>query len=597
MGLWAEGVLNDDQEHAIAEEESVFLVACPGSGKTRTLTYKVASELAKLDSHRRFVAAITYTHRAADEIEERVTGLGVGTEQLWIGTIHAFCLEWILKPYGVYHPELKNGFQVINSHESEAILKRLCGTRSSPRVTTFDCGYFFTDSAMELGCRAPSKLPNVRAVLSDYFAETRAQRQVDFEHILKYAYELIRDNRVISRVLANIFSFIAIDEYQDTKQIQYAILASIIRAGAGETRTMIVGDPNQSIFTSLGGFAMPAKDFQALISVPLREMSLSRNYRSSGRIVGYFGNYNVQGTTIVAASPDVSHPSELTFDNRTSKEDLETEIARLIRHSVVDLGIAPSEICVVAPWWIHLAHLTRRLVALMPEYEFDGPGLVPFSRDVDNFWFKMARISLTEASPRMFLTRLRWAADILNDLGLAGVDTSRISSRSFLRESNSVVVEESDGLAYLASYYDALFARLGIRYSLYRSLQDQHAAFFASSRERIDRLSSDGAPYLSDVALFRRVFRPRAGITVSTIHGVKGAEFDTVIAFALLEGMVPHFSDADQVDGAKKLMYVIASRARRNLHLIAERGRAASWNRPDHDTTVPLRRLAYSYDK
>jgi DNA helicase-2/ATP-dependent DNA helicase PcrA len=73
--------------------------------------------------------------------------------------------------------------------------------------------------------------------------------------------------------------------------------------------------------------------------------------------------------------------------------------------------------------------------------------------------------------------------------------------------------------------------------------------------------------------IFRRVFENRNGIAVSTIHGTKGDEFETVIAYALLEGMVPNFNDPDQQDSAKKRLYVIASRARKNLHLISERGR------------------------
>lgn len=592
---WNGGSLNAEQEEAIGEPESVFLIACPGSGKTRTLTYKVASELEKIDSHRKFVAAITYTHRAADEIEERIAALGVDTAQLWIGTIHAFCLEWILKPYGTYHPDLQRGFQVINSHESEVIFKRLCaGYRS---VSTFDCDYYFTESSIELGCRTASKLPSIRKILSDYFEEIGTARQIDFELILKYAFEIIRDNPSISVVLSQIFTFMAIDEYQDTKQIQYSILGSIIRAGAGSTRTLIVGDPNQAIFASLGGYAIAPSDFRSLISVPIREMELSRNYRSSERIIDYFGNFNVHGTLIKAASSQASYASAVTFDDVTTRDDLETEIARLIRHNVEVLGISPSEICVVAPWWIHLAHLTRRLVALMPEHEFDGPGLVPFSRDIDNLWYKLAKLALTEASPRMFVLRLRWAGDVINDLAQAGVDTSRISKRSLLRESNSIAPASEDGLEYLASYYRTLFERLNIDHSLYRPLQDQYESFFASSRERVDRLVSEGAAYVSDITTFRRVFRPRTGITVSTIHGVKGAEFDTVIAFALLDGMVPHFSDVDQLDGAKKLIYVIGSRARKNLHLIAERGRTRNGNWPDYDTSIPLKALTYAYTR
>jgi DNA helicase-2/ATP-dependent DNA helicase PcrA len=596
MVTWSPGSLNDEQEEAIAELGSVFLIACPGSGKTRTLTYKVASELDKIESHRKFVAAITYTHRAADEIEERISGLGVDTSQLWIGTIHAFCLEWILKPYGKYHPALKHGFHVINSHETDVILARLCADYSFPSVKTFDCDYYFTDSSMELGCRTTSKLPSIRQILHDYFNEMQAARNIDFEHILKYAFELIRDNPTISEVLSQIFSFVAIDEYQDTKKVQYSILASIIRAGRGSTRALVVGDPNQSIFASLGGYAIDPDDFRSLIGIPLREMALSRNYRSSDRIIGYFGNFNIYGTTIEAASGEANYPSKLTFDDVTTRDNLESEIARLVRHSIEVMGISPNEVCVVAPWWIHLAHMTRRLVALMPEYDFDGPGLVPFSRDIDNFWYKLAKIALTEASPRMYVLRLRWAADVINDLSLAGVDTSRISNRALLRESNSIFPVDADGLDYLSTYYDELFDRLNIDYSQYRPLQEQHDAFLASSRERVDRLVDEGAPYVSDVATFRRVFRPRTGITVSTIHGIKGAEFDTVIAFALLDGMVPHFNDSEQLDSAKKLMYVIGSRARKNLHLIAERGRTKRGNRPDYDTSIPLKDLRYSYD-
>lgn len=102
--IWDPSDLNPEQAAAVTEPSSIFLIACPGSGKTRTLTYKIAYELSRR-TDKRMVVAITYTHRAADEIQERIEDLGVDTSGLWIGTIHAFCLEWILKPYGIYSPE------------------------------------------------------------------------------------------------------------------------------------------------------------------------------------------------------------------------------------------------------------------------------------------------------------------------------------------------------------------------------------------------------------------------------------------------------------------------------------------------------------
>ena len=83
MFIWNKGDLNPEQEAAIWEPGSVFLIACPGSGKTRTLTYKIAHELSKLKSDAEFIVAITYTHRAADEIHERIESLGVDTEAIW----------------------------------------------------------------------------------------------------------------------------------------------------------------------------------------------------------------------------------------------------------------------------------------------------------------------------------------------------------------------------------------------------------------------------------------------------------------------------------------------------------------------------------
>lgn len=145
MFVWDKDDLNDEQVDAIRQAGNVFLEACPGSGKTRTLTYKIALELSKLTDEKKWIVAITYTNRAADEIRERIELLGVETSQLWIGTIHSFCLEWIIKPYGIYHDKLKNGFKVINSYDSEDIITNIClGLRPQQYITYYQCSHFYT---------------------------------------------------------------------------------------------------------------------------------------------------------------------------------------------------------------------------------------------------------------------------------------------------------------------------------------------------------------------------------------------------------------------------------------------------------------------
>jgi hypothetical protein len=339
---------------------------------------------------------------------------------------------------------------------------------------------------------------------------------------------------------------------------------------------------------------MSIEELTGLIDLPVEYKQLSKNFRSSSRIVDYFENYNTHGTIIESASKDRDYPSEITFNNTVSVDQLADEVVRLIEHSVENLGISPDEICALAPWWVHLASMTRTLVVRLPQYEFDGPGLVPFARDQDNFWYKLAKIALTEASPEMYMRRLKWACEIVADMSDCGVNVSNLSPRALLRASNSIELAIDDGLDYLAEYFGQLTANLRVDFRDYKSLSEQHDAFFESSQIRIDRLATEGAPSVRDIAIFRRVFGHRTGITVSTIHGVKGGEFDTVIAYGLLEDLVPHFADPDKERSAKKLLYVISSRARKNLHLISERNRPRRFG--TYETTKVLRDVDFDYD-
>lgn len=595
MFVWNQCDLNAEQEFAINVDGNVFLVACPGSGKTRTLTYKIALELSKLKSSKQYVVAITYTHRAADEIHERIENMGVDTGKLWIGTIHSFCLEWILKPYSIYHNALSHGFRVINSHDSEKILSKLCEPYKGQRITFWDCGFYFTKDGYVLSCPDRSKHASLQLILKQYFTILIRNRQVDFELILYYAHELIAKNPSISILLSKLFHFILIDEYQDTKEIQYSIVASILKAGKGKTKTFIVGDPNQAIYQTLGGYPISAATFKAMAEIELNEVELSQNYRSSERVVEFFGNFNVHETTIESASKEKDYPSIISFDNTITKSGLEDELVRLIKFNIEVVGIAPHEICVLAPQWVHLASMTRKLVASMPEYNFDGPGMVPFARDIDNFWYKLSKIVLTESSPQMYVRRLRWAAEVLSAMKDAGVNISKITKKSLLRDCNSIKIAETDGLLYLNVFFETIFSKLGVDFTLIPSLKEHHDAFFESSQARIDRLRKEGAQFIGDISSFRKVFENRSGITVSTIHGVKGAEYDTVIAYALLEDMVPHFNDPNGQDSAMKLLYVIGSRARKNLHLISERERMNGL-RVEYRATAKLAQCAFDYD-
>jgi DNA helicase-2/ATP-dependent DNA helicase PcrA len=596
MFAWSPSELNGEQEDAVREPGSVFLKACPGSGKTRTLTYKAAYELDRVAESGHYVVAITYTHRAANEITERVEGLGVDTTKLWIGTIHSFCLEWIIRPYGIYHEHLRSGYRVLDIHEREEILEELCEPYAQLKVSHYDCEFYFEGGELIPACRDRAKLGAVRRVLAAYQEKLQRDRLLDFEFMLFYAHELITSHSLIAQNLARIFSHFLIDEYQDTKKIQYEIIAEILRAGERRTNAFIVGDPNQAIYGSLGGYPILVEEFEAMTGLNFSIMSLNRNYRSAARIVGYFQNFRVEDSEIEAASPNRDYESKISYDYLLTRDELRDELIRLIRYNIEVCGIAPKDICVLAPQWVHLASTTRHLSVSLPEYQFDGPGMVPFAKDQENIWFKISRIALTTASPGMYLRRMRWAGEILHDLRHFGLNLPEVDAAELLKVSNSIIRPETDGLQYLAAYFAELFEKFRVDFTRFEKMAVDYEKFFTSSESRIERLRKEGAEFMSDITSFRRVFQTRSGITVSTIHGVKGAEFDAVIAYALLEGMVPHFNDPNGQDSALKLLYVIGSRARKNLHLISERerpkGRYATYT-----ATLKLEALNFDYDE
>src|ERR1039457_556777 len=126
--------LNPEQKIAVDYEGNVVVTACPGSGKTRVLTARVIRFLGELKSRRERVIALTFTNRAADEIQARLDQENIEADCLWAGTIHSFALEWILRPYAPYCEQLRNGFSIATEFYTEQLIEEL---KRSEHVGTY----------------------------------------------------------------------------------------------------------------------------------------------------------------------------------------------------------------------------------------------------------------------------------------------------------------------------------------------------------------------------------------------------------------------------------------------------------------------------
>lgn len=570
--------LNDRQVAAITHEGNVLLLACPGSGKTRVLSRKVAYELDKISETKKRVAAITFTNIASDEIEERIDNLCIPTTNLWTGTIHSFCLDWIIRPYSGHHETLRNGFKIADPYVVDSIIEEAKAGKNifidSSRLKLDTNGNLIeTDNAK-------------KAIITKFYEILRMRKFLCFDDILYQAYVLVKKFPYISKSLSNIFHYICIDEYQDTQILQYEILHSIVKAG--NTKVFYVGDPNQSVFNSLGGFAMPKEKIKEEINAEIDMFSLNGNYRTNQRIINFYSHFQIIGEPIEAVGKNSADAGIIKYHKDIDKRNLPEFLASLIQ-TELDNGTYEDEICILAPQWNLLYSLGRQLRVLLPDCSFNAPGLSPLSsRLIDNFWYKVARLFLTEPNPSIYSRRVRWANEVLNELNKhISLAAENNNSKYILRIINSINCEESEGIDFLEIVFKQFNEQLDINIESIEQLKTHWDSFFQRLNERVNH-KEDPAP--SDTESLRKMFRVKHGITINTCQGVKGEEYDTVIAFGLLHGYIPHWYAPSPDEDAKKLLYVISSRAKQKLHLISEIGRK------NKNPTNQLLNVDFQYD-
>lgn len=579
--------LNEQQRDAVIAGGNILLTACPGSGKTRALTYKIAYELSQIGDSKKTIVAVTFTNRAADEIKKRLHTLNTDDSNLWAGTIHAFCLEWIIRPYMCYMDELKNGFTISDEFNSRRIideLKQENGLRFWDQVVT----RYTVDGTIE-----ETVYP---AIVNEYHRILASDKMIDFDQILHYAYQLISRFPKIAETLKNLFHLICVDEYQDTQELQYAILAEIMKASMGKCSIFMVGDADQAIYGSLGGVAKTLTEINTQFgNIDLTSKELSGNYRSNQEIIDYYRNFQSSNIEIEALGKNANDVSFINYDTETHKDNLPQRIAQIIQEKL-DEGIPENEICVLSPTWYMVIPLGRKLKSLLPDVSFDAVGLSPLLKNRENVWFNIARLFLVEPSPNYYTTRKRWASELINELeklNITFLENEVYKSKKLLKIINSIICDEQDGLTYLEKVFDILMGRLKVTVSDYPNLTQLYETFFEGARQR---LANEDFDLARDIVSFRRMFRSQSGVVVNTCHGIKGEEFDTVICSGLLYGKLPNWNEVNKNDAANKLLYVICSRAKRQLYLISETGRTTNSGNPYY-ATLQLKQLAYTYDE
>jgi hypothetical protein len=380
-------------------------------------------------------------------------------------------------------------------------------------------------------------------IFERYKVKLRDTKLIDYDDVLYLAYSILEENPEIAATLASIIRLICVDEVQDIQDMQFGILSMICKAAVLPPILFFVGDADQSIYESLGALTKSPEEIVTEFGLDnVVHLELKGNYRSTQRIIDFYRTLRSSAPVIESRTDYADSAGAITFQDQTvPKVDLPVSIAALISNAL-RAGVAPQDICVLAPHWWHVRSLARRLVGLLPDVDFDAPGLSPFHCSRDNLWFKVGRLFLMAPSPSRTRTRIRWAKEVLSDMStLGGVSLSEgiATPRRLLKLINAISSDEIEGMSFLCDVFSQFLLRLGLDLDSSDALNTSFKTFFKKAENRI--ATAEGC-LPTDVGSFRKLFSHPSGVVVSTCHGVKGEEYDTVIAFGLLRGYVPHWS-------------------------------------------------------
>lgn len=258
--------LNKQQRQAVeAGDGAVLIVAGPGTGKTRTLTARMAYLLAG-GIHPNEMVALTFTNKAAREMRDRLTVLVGNSANLpKICTFHALAAD-LLKHSG-------DERKLVKPAEQQEIIKSLNRPQALKGLSLRELTLAISRAKTSLGTLLDEA---VRRMLETYEATLAEQGVYDFDDLLTKAYQLLQAEKAGRPC----YRYVLVDEFQDTSDLQYELLKLL---GSGEN-IFAIGDPNQSIYAFRGAGAEMFTRFRADFPA-VKEIALTENYRSCPQIV------------------------------------------------------------------------------------------------------------------------------------------------------------------------------------------------------------------------------------------------------------------------------------------------------------------------
>lgn len=599
--------LNEQQKAAVlATEGPVMVFAGAGSGKTRTLTYRIAYMVSEKNISPFQILAITFTNKATNEMRGRLNKLvGIAANNLTISTFHAFCARILRREIPALGYD--RSFSILDEEEQLKIIADVLKENNIDRKQYPAKAMQKNINYLKCFMQKPDLLIEQK-IMDWYETKMKSLNLLDFEDLLLKTHQLFCDFPEVLQKYQQHFQYVLVDEFQDTNLVQYELMKMLTH----ESRNLfVVGDDDQSIYSFRGTNYENMNLFKQ--DYPERQLFfLTQNYRSTQNILDgcnlLIGNNNRREPKKLF-STEIGSPEDVQiYQAFNEKEEVDYLLDRIF--SLKLRGVDYQKIAVLYRNSSLLRNLELGIIQMGLPYQVFGGVSYLRRREVKDViaYFKLLvnpddvysfqRVinvptrSLGEATIAKVLEikkkyrlplfqAIEACQTLISDKRFASLmEFKNLISNFSSRLENDSLYAIFDDLLDTIKYEEYLkededFEERWENVSEFKSIliQIEESTGEMTRKERLEAAFDEAI--LSDDKL-QNQRQKGDGITLSTIHSVKGLEFDYVFVIGLEENIFPNvyrFANESEIEEERRIAYVAFTRAKKRLYLLSTKTR------------------------
>lgn len=622
MRFWENG-LNPEQLRAVLQTEGpVLILAGAGSGKTKTLTHRIAYLIEEKKISPDNILAVTFTNKAAEEMRERVKKLLSQSEAAeygalplpqYIGTFHNICSRILRREIETLNLGYNKRFNILDSHDQETLVKKamkeldINPDQVKPRalMDTISRAKNKFLGAEQFASEAGSYYEEIVAkVYAHYQKSLLAANALDFDDLIMLTVKLFQTHQPVLEKYQNTFRYVMVDEYQDTNYPQYLFAHLLAKK---HHNIFVIGDDYQSIYgwrqADIQNILNFEKDYPEAAVI-----TLDRNYRSTQIILDAASGIieknihqrhkklwtETEAGELITLVPAEDEEAEARFVAETIQR--ENTNGRSFSHFAV-LYRTNAQSRILEEMFLRHSILYRIVGGLKFYQRKEIKDVIAYVRLLENPRDTLALERIINEPKRGLgkATLEKWVAfAIENKLDLLEAGYKLTEEKGGLREQKIKTIKDFAGIFF--SLRETMSARSDLKLPELLDLITKKSSYFDSledgtddgemRQENVKELLSVARKYSEmplDEALHRfleetalssdtdEIDTNNDAVHVMTVHSAKGLEFQQVFILGLEEGLFPHSRSAlspQELEEERRLMYVGLTRAKEKVYLL-----------------------------